>query len=123
MENIHVLDNDTVELLTNMFNSEDQDNIRMGLVILNNADFTDINITEFVNQLNNKCWGLHFALFVNSKNEIRARFTYIIVTGNVMVTSKYIMVEDSSDFDSGEWFPYDPYNDLSSDFKFKYNIK
>ena len=120
MENIHVLDNDTVELLINMFNSEDQDNIRMGLVILNNADFTDVNITEFVNQLNNKCWGLHFALFVNSKNEIRARFTYIIVTGNVMVTSKYIMVEDSLDFDSDEWYPYDPYNDLSSDFKFKY---
>ena len=123
MENIHVLDNDTVELLINMFNSEDQDNIRMGLIILNNADFTDVNITEFVNQLNNKCWGLHFALFVNSKNEIRARFTYIIVTGNVMVTSKYIMVEDNSDFDTGEWLPYDPYNDLSSDFKFKYNIK
>ena len=120
MENIHVLDNDTVELLINMFNSEDQDNIRMGLAILNNADFTDVNISEFVNQLNNKCWGLHFALFMNNKNEIRARFTYVMVTGNVMVTSKYIIVEDSSDFDSGEWFPYDPYNDLSSDFKFKY---
>ena len=120
MENIHVLDNDTVKLLINMFNSEDEDNIRMGLAILNNADFTDVNIAEFVNQLNNKCWGLHFALFTNNKNEIRARFTYIIVTSNILVSEKYIIVEDSSDFDSGEWFPYEPYNDLSDDFKFKY---
>ena len=120
MENIHVLDNDTVELLINMFNSEDEDNIRMGLTILNNADFTDVNIAEFVNQLNNKCWGLHFALFMNNKNEIRARFTYIIVTSNIMISEKYIIVEDSSDFDSGEWFPYDPHFDLSDEFKFKY---
>lgn len=123
MENVHVLDNDIVELLISMFNSEDQDNIRMGLAILNNADFTDINVAEFVNQLNNKCLGLHFALFTNNKNEIRARFTYVIVTGNIMLTSKYILVEDSSDFDNGEWYPYVPNDDLSSDFKFKYNKK
>ena len=120
MENIHVLDNDTVELLINMFNSKDQDNIRMGLAILNNADFTDVNIAEFVNQLNNKCLGLHFVLFTNNKNEIRARFTYIIITGNVMIKSKYIIVEDNSDFDSGEWYPYVPNDDLSNNFKFNY---
>jgi hypothetical protein len=120
MENIHDLDQETISSLIDMFNSEDIDNIRMGLAILNNADFTDINIAEFVNQLNNKCWGLHFALFMNNKNEIRARFTYIIVTSNIMVSEKYIIVEDSSDFDSGEWFPYDPYFDLSDEFKFKY---
>lgn len=120
MDNIHVLDNDTVELLINMFNSEDQDNIRMGLAILNNADFTDINVTEFVNQLNNKCLGLHFALFMNNKGDIRARFTYTIVTGNIMVSDRYKIIEDDSDFDLGYWFPYDPYNDLSSDFKLKY---
>jgi hypothetical protein len=112
MENIHLLDNNTVESLIDMFNSEDVDNIRMGLVILNNADFNDMNITEFVNQLNNKCWGLHFALFINNKDEIRTRFTYTIVTDNI-ISEKYKIIEDNSDFEDGKWFPYVPHDDLN----------
>ena len=49
MNNIHILDLETVESLKNMFNSEDTDNIRMALTILNNADYTDNNVIEFVN--------------------------------------------------------------------------
>ena len=41
MENIHTLDPEIVDSLINMFNSEDEDNVRIGLTILNNADFTD----------------------------------------------------------------------------------
>ena len=123
MENIHTLDSETVESLTNMFNSCDEENIRMALTILNNADFNDNKVVEFVNELNNECTGLHFALFQNKKGDIRARFSYIIVSPNknLRTTERYKLIDDDSSFDNNEgWIPYEPYNDLSQNFKFNY---
>ena len=51
MENIHTIDSDIIETLVNMFNSDDEDNIRLGLTILNNADFNDDKIMKYVNLL------------------------------------------------------------------------
>ena len=108
MENVHILDNETVESLISMFNSENNDNIRMALAILNNADCTDVDIVKFVNELNNECTGLHFALFQNKKGEIRARFAYIFYHLN-----RPFMIDDESSFnDNEEWIPYEPHADL-----------
>lgn len=115
MENIHVLDNDTIESLKNMLNSTDNSSVKMALTILNNADFTDSKIIECVNELNNECTGLHFALFQNKKGNIRARFHYIYFYLN-----RPFMIDDDSTLDNDEWEPYEPYSDLNKDFKFNY---
>lgn len=110
MENIHVLDNEIIESLINMFNSDDEDSIRMALTILNNADFTDSKIVEFVNEMNNECTGLHFALFQNKKGDIRARFAYVWFMNN----KKMYMIDDESTLDNDEWLPFEPHNDLNN---------
>ena len=110
MENIHVLDNETIESLINMFNSNDEDSIRMALTILNNADLTDSKVVEFVNELNNECTGLHFALFKNKKEIIRARFAYVWFRDN----KKIYMIDDESTLDNDEWLPFEPHNDLNN---------
>ena len=109
MENIHTLDSETVESLINMINSDNNDNVRVALTILNNADFTDSKIVEAVNELQNECTGLHFALFQNKKGDIRARFNYVYFYDN-----RPIIIDDESSFDDDhEWFPYEPHNDLN----------
>ena len=108
MENIHTLDSETVKSLINMFNSDNNDNVRMGLMILNNADFTNKNIIEFVNELNNECTGLHFALFQNKKGDIRARFAYVCFHSN-----QPFMIDDESTIDNNEWVSYEPNIDLN----------
>ena len=124
MENIHEIDSNTVETLINMFNSDDETSVKMGLTILNNANFNDPKIVEYVNELNTKCYDLHFALFQNKKGDIRARFAYIThvqlrrVGGRQMV-----MIDDDSTLDNDEWFPYEPSIDPSQNLKFKYNKK
>jgi hypothetical protein len=109
MENIHKLDSETVESLINMLNSSDSENIRLGLSILNNADFNDNKIVEIVNELYNECSGLFFALFKNKKGDIRARFAYI---GHNNSKQTYI-IDDQSTLDNDEWEPYEPHNDLN----------
>ena len=109
MENIHLLDSETIESLINMFNSNDPANIRLGLSILNNADFNDDKIVEYVNGLYNECSGLHFALFQNKKGNIRARFAWI---GHNDIKKTY-MIDDQSTLDNDEWKPYEPHNDLN----------
>jgi hypothetical protein len=105
MENIHTLDSETVESLINMFNSDDSTNVRLGLSILNNADFNNNSIVEFINELTNECTGLHFALFKNKKGDIRVRFHYVYFYLN-----RPIIIDDDSSLDDGEW---EPYNDLN----------
>jgi hypothetical protein len=109
MENIHILDLETVESLSNMLNSDDSANIRLGLSILNNVDFDDNKIVEYVNDLYNECSGLFFALFQNKKGDIRPRFIYIGQKDN---KSSY-MIDDQSTLDEDEWIPYKPHNDLN----------
>ena len=116
MNNIHELDKDTVNTLVNMLNSDDSNTVKMALTILNNADFNDSKIVEAINELQNKCSGLHFALFVNRKKEIRARFNYVYFYNN-----RPIMIDDDSSLDDNdEYIPYDPYDDLSDELKFNY---
>lgn len=116
MENIHKLDSETVESLSNMFNSGDDENIRIALTILNNIDFSDNNIAEFINELYYNCSGLFFALFQNKKGNIRARFTYINVGSN----KRTYMIDDESSIDDNEWIPYEPHNDPDSQTIFNY---
>ena len=111
MENIHILDTENVESLINMFNSEEEDNIRIALSILNNADFTDKNIPELVGKLTNECNGLYFALFQNKNGDIRTRFHYVLVMSNA---NRYNLIDDDSSLDDDGWFPYEPHNDLNS---------
>ena len=59
MENIHELDENMVESLMNMFNSEDEESIKMGLTILNNADFENPKIVEYINEIHNKIGRAH----------------------------------------------------------------
>jgi len=109
MENIHKIDSETIESLINMFNSGDSDNIRLGLSILNNADFNDNEIVGYVNELYNECSGLFFALFKNKKGDIRARFAYMGQKDN---RQTYI-IDDQSTLDNDEWTPYEPHYDLN----------
>lgn len=110
MENIHTLDSETVKSLIDMLNSNDPENIRLGLSILNNADFTSNKIVEYVNELNNECSGLFFALFQNKKGDIRARFAYIGHSND----KKTYMIDDQSTLDDNEgWIPYEPNIDLN----------
>jgi hypothetical protein len=109
MENIHELDSETVESLINMLNSNDPENIRMGLTILNNADFNNNKIVETVNELYDECPGLFFALFKNKKGDVRARFAWI---GHDNYKKTY-MIDDQSTLDNDEWIPYEPHNDLN----------
>jgi hypothetical protein len=114
MENIHDLDQETISSLINMFNSEDIDNIRMGLTILNNANFTQEEAYKWINLINYDCTGLHFALFQNKQGFIRARFNYIFYINN-----KVQIIDDDSTLDNNEWTPYEPhYNDLNYLTKF-----
>jgi hypothetical protein len=103
MENIHTIDSETVESLINMLNSNDSANIRLGLSILNNADFDDNKIVEYVNELYNECSGLFFAIFKNKKGDIRPRFAYIGHKDN----KQSYMIDDQSTLDEGEWEPYE----------------
>jgi len=109
MENIHIIDSETVESLIDMFNSSDSANIRLGLSILNNADFNDNKIIEHVNELYNECSGLFFALFKNKKGDIRARFAWVGHKDN----KQAYMIDDQSTLDNEEWVPYEPHNDLN----------
>ncbi len=107
MENIHKLDDEMLESLVNMFNSKDTETIKMALAIINNADFNDSKIVEYISKLQNYCSGLSFTLFKNKKGNIRAWFRYILFKERNM-----FMVNDDSSFDT-EWILYEPPNDLS----------
>ena len=104
MENIHTIDSDIIETLVNMFNSDDEDNIRLGLTILNNADFNDNKIMKYINELYHKCSGLFFSLFQNKKGDSCARFCYITYDKKTNEVDESILDED-------EWEPSEAYKD------------
>ena len=110
-----------VESLMNMFNSEDETSVKMGLLILNNADFNNYEIVEYISELQNKCYGLHFALFQNKNGDIRARFSHITyVQSHKVGGHQMVIIDDDSSLDNDEWFPYEPSIDPSQNHKFNY---
>ena len=102
MTNTHILDNEIIDSLIDMFNSKEEGNIKIALTILNNADFREEEIVVFVDELNNKCSGLNFALFINNEKEIRARFCYLF-----SIDGKVYFVNDNTTLDEEGWVPFD----------------
>lgn len=76
MENIHIIDEEMFENLKNMFNSNDVENIKMGLFILNNSDHSNKTIIEKVGQLMSECHGLCFSVFLDKNNNKRVYFNW-----------------------------------------------
>jgi hypothetical protein len=69
MENIHTLDNEIVNSLINMFNSKDQNNIKLGLEILNNVNFNDEEVVNNITKIIDNCSNLYFNWFKHKENE------------------------------------------------------
>jgi len=107
MENIHDLDSDQIENIKNMLNSWDVDNIRMALILLNNANFNNPTISQQVNYLMSKCSGLRFAVFSNIHDEgMRVRFHF--EDKNIDAPSfreKSLYVDDESSSESVNYVP------------------